>query len=188
MSDKRLIFVLGGARGGKSAHAEKLAADLSGDVLFVATSQPGDEEMRERIARHRARRPKAWRTLEAPLGVGAAIRGAGPSDVVLLDCLTVLVANVLMEHQVDDIPTGEAKAAATAEVEALLEAYRAGCTTWIVVSNEVGMGLVPDYPLGRAYRDLLGRANQRLAEAADEVILMVAGLAWRLKPGHEQRD
>jgi adenosylcobinamide kinase/adenosylcobinamide-phosphate guanylyltransferase len=188
MSDKRLILVLGGARGGKSAYAESLAADLSDDVLFVATAQPGDEEMRQRIARHRARRPKAWRTLEAPLEVGAAIGGAEAGEVVLLDCLTVLISNVLMEHQVDDIPTDEAEAAVMAEVERLLEAYRAGRATWIVVSNEVGMGLVPDYPLGRAYRDLLGRANQRVAGAADEVILMVAGLAWRLKPGQEWRE
>jgi adenosylcobinamide kinase/adenosylcobinamide-phosphate guanylyltransferase len=185
MSEKRLIFVLGGARGGKSAFAESLAANLSDDVLFVATAQPGDAEMHQRIARHRARRPKAWRTLEAPLDVGAAIRGAEAGNVVLLDCLTVLVANVLMEHQVDDMPTDEAEAAVMAEVEGLLGAYRAGRATWIAVSNEVGMGLVPAYPLGRAYRDLLGQANQRVAEAADEVILMMAGLAWRLKPGQE---
>ena len=178
----QLILILGGARSGKSTHAEKLALELGGrDVLYVATAQAFDDEMRARIAAHRAERPAGWRTLEAPSLIAAPLAEAvGPARVVLLDCLTLLASNAMLA--LGDEPTARpAEAAVDAEVSALLSAYHAGSATWIVVSNEVGLGLVPPYPLGRAYRDALGRANQRLAAAADRVLFMVAGLPLTVK-------
>ncbi len=175
---KELILILGGARSGKSSHAEKLALELAGpDVLYIATAQAFDDEMRSRIAAHRAARPTGWRTLEAPSLRTAAI---GLPRVVLLDCLTLLASNAILA--LGDTPSAqEAEAAVDAEVSALLAAYREGDATWIVVSNEVGLGLVPPYPLGRIYRDALGRANQCLAAAADRVLFMVAGLPLTIK-------
>ena len=178
----QLILILGGARSGKSTHAEKLALELAGpDVLYVATAQAFDDEMRARIAAHRAERPAGWRTLEAPSLIAAPLAEAvGPARGVLLDCLTLLASNAMLA--LGDEPTARpAEAAVEVEVSALLAAYRAGSATWIVVSNEVGLGLVPPYPLGRAYRDALGRANQRLAAAADHVLFMVAGLPLTVK-------
>lgn len=178
----RLTLVLGGARSGKSRYAEGRAWRAP-QVLFVATGQPLDAEMAERIAAHRAGRPGAWRTLEAPTQVAMQIADAlGSAEVVLLDCLTLLAGNLFAAA--DDQTTGGlhvAEAALLAEVEALIELQAGSAADWIVVSNEVGLGLVPATPLGRTYRDALGRANQRLAEAADEVVLMVAGLPLWLK-------
>ncbi len=178
----QLILILGGARSGKSTHAEKLALELGGpDVLYVATAQAFDDEMRARIAAHRAERPAGWRTLEAPSLIAAPlVEAIGPARVVLLDCMTLLASNALLVAG-DEPSTQEGDAAVAAEVAALLAAYRAGQTAWIVVSNEVGLGLVPPYPLGRVYRDTLGHANQTLAAAADQVLFMVAGLPLRVK-------
>ena len=178
----RLTLVLGGARSGKSTFAQRLAQEMGGErVLFVATSQPLDEEMRQRIEKHRRERPAGWRTLEAHRDVGRAIlaRHDG-ADVVLVDCLTVLVSNLLMDSEKDPF-AAEAAARVDAEIEALVACAGRLPGRLIVVSNEVGMGLVPPYPLGRAYRDLLGRANQALAQAADEVYLLVAGIPRLLK-------
>jgi len=183
--DRKLILILGGARSGKSSFAEDLARRLAGDgeVLFVATAEAEDEEMCQRIAEHRRRRPASWRTLEERLHLGKAVAEAvGGARVVLVDCVTLWMTNALLAGVGPDeeAPPG-VEAAALAEVDALLAAYRAGEATFVLVSNEVGLGLVPPYPLGRAYRDLLGRANQRLAAAADEVYLLVAGLPLELK-------
>jgi adenosylcobinamide kinase/adenosylcobinamide-phosphate guanylyltransferase len=187
-----LILVLGGARSGKSGSAEKLARGLGERVLYLATAQPGDEEMAARIAEHRTRRPPGWRTLEAPLHVGSAVRAAlqaSPADVVLLDCLTFLVTNRILEglpdfpsdEELDGLDEAAAQARITAELDDLLDALQACEIPWIVVSNEVGLGLVPPYHLGRVFRDLQGWANQRLAAEADRVYLMVAGLRLELK-------
>ncbi len=180
--NSRLTLLLGGARSGKSAWALERARRYGGEVLFVATAVAGDEEMRLRIAAHRTERPGHWRTLEAPYRVAEAIAGAlseRPADVVILDCLTLLTSNLLLQ---EPAPTTEAEASAVvlAEVEALLACWRASGGHWIVISNEVGMGLVPPYPLGRLFRDVLGRANRRLAAAADETLLLVAGKPIRL--------
>lgn len=178
---RQLIFLLGGARSGKSTYAEQWAQTHGKEVLFVATAQAFDDEMHERIAAHRASRPASWQTLEAPLNVGAAIqRVTAPHDTLVLDCLTLLASNALLT-QADSCTQAEADAAVSAEVEALLRAYQRSQATWLVISNEVGMGVVPPYRLGRLYRDALGRANQRFAQAADEVLLLVAGLPWKLK-------
>ena len=178
---KTLTVILGGARSGKSTHAQQLAQEHGGeDVLFVATAQALDDEMGARIAAHRADRPAAWRTLEAPRHVGEAISRAGPCGVVLVDCLTLLVSNAVVALP-DSVSAAEAEAAALAEVEELIAAYRRGTASWVVISNEVGLGVVPPYPMGRAYRDALGRANQRLAAEADEVLFMVAGIPMKVK-------
>jgi adenosylcobinamide kinase/adenosylcobinamide-phosphate guanylyltransferase len=179
---KQLILILGGARSGKSAYAQQLAEELGGDnVVYLATAEAGDDEMRARIAVHRSERPQGWRTVESPTLAGLdLVTVCGNARVVLLDCVTLLVSNGVTATG-DEPDSTTAEAAASREVDALLEAYAAGNATWIVISNEVGMGLVPPYPLGRVYRDALGRVNQRLAAAADRVVLMVAGLPWELK-------
>jgi adenosylcobinamide kinase / adenosylcobinamide-phosphate guanylyltransferase len=182
--DKRLIFLLGGARSGKSRYAENWAAEHGQRVLFAATAQAFDDEMRERIARHRAERPAHWHTVEAPLNIGEAIVQAFDQqtyDTVVLDCITLLASNALLtldEHVTQD----EANSVIMAEVDGLLRAYEQVGGTWLVISNEVGMGIVPPTRLGRLYRDALGRANQEIAQAADEVLLLVAGLPWVMKP------
>lgn len=177
----RLILLLGGARSGKSRYAETWAREHGRAVLFVATAQAFDDEMRERIARHRQERPAGWTTVEAPQQVGAAIAAAlGGHDTVLVDCITLLASNVLLALP-EDVAQAAVNRAVLAEVDALLAVQAASAATWLVVSNEVGLGVVPPTRLGRFYRDALGYANQRLARAADEVLLLVAGLPWRLK-------
>ncbi|MGB7538385.1 MAG: bifunctional adenosylcobinamide kinase/adenosylcobinamide-phosphate guanylyltransferase [Anaerolineales bacterium] len=185
---RQLILLLGGARSGKSAYAGRLAAQFGDRVLYTATAQAGDEEMQARIAAHRRARPAAWRTIDAPAGAGQAIRAAlesGAMDAVLLDCLTLLVSNAILqgvaEEDVDRVDGAAAWERIEAELDGLSDVFRAGDVPWIVVSNEVGCGLVPPFPLGRVYRDLLGRANQRLAAEANMVYLMVAGLPLTIK-------
>ena len=178
----RLLLVLGGARSGKSAYAQQLAQELGGShVLFVATAQAWDEEMTHRIAQHRQERPASWRTLEAPQHVGQAIALAlEDATVVLVDCLTLLVSNTILRLSETPNPAMAAEAV-QAELTALSQTCQANTATYIVVSNEVGLGLVPDNPLGRLYRDLLGRANQTLAAQAEAVYFMVAGLPVEVK-------
>lgn len=177
-----LILVLGGARGGKSSWAQRRAEEIGGpNVLYVATAEALDEEMKTRIAAHKADRPSGWRTLETPTLVGVPFtEEARGAQVVLLDCLTLLASNAMLSANAEPTPD-EAEAAVEVEVDALLHALDGSEATWIVVTNEVGLGLVPANSLGRAYRDALGRANQRLAAVADEVVMMVAGLPLRLK-------
>ena len=177
---RALNFILGGARSGKSAYALRLAAQLGGRVLYVATGQAGDEEMAARISAHRAERPPDWATLEAPRNVGLALRAGPIADVVIVDCLTLLANNVIVTLP-EPVAADLADAVLLGEIESLLDAYQASAATWLVVSNELGLGLVPPYPLGRVYRDALGRANQRVAAAADNVLFMVAGLPLVLK-------
>lgn len=179
---KRLSLVLGGARAGKSTYAQRLAED-GGRVLFVATAEAGDADMEARIRAHRESRPAAWDTLEEPLDLaGALATVADGYDTVVLDCLTLWVSNLLLRggerEDVDiDIP---------GEVGGLLGAYERGAASWIVVSNEVGLGVVPPTDLGRRYRDELGRANQMVATAADDVYFLAAGLPLTLKGGEGQ--
>ncbi len=196
----QLIVILGGARSGKSVFAERLAASSGRSVAFIATATASDDEMRERIARHRASRPKGWHTLEEPLDLARAVRQAAElADVVLLDCVTLWLGNVLLQasgqYEKDD--EGEVEFHTTSrlfderalkEIEALLAVVKslAPNKTLIVVTNEVGLGVVPAYPLGRLYRDTLGYVNQRLAQAADHVYLMVAGIAVDIKRLHEE--
>jgi len=196
----RLIVILGGARSGKSAFAERLAASRGESVAFIATATAGDDEMRERIARHLASRPKGWHTLEEPLDLATAVRQAAAlADVLLLDCVTLWLGNVLLqtswqqekddEGEVEFHPTGKLfDERASKEIEALLAAMKSlgPNKILIVVTNEVGLGIVPAYPLGRLYRDTLGFVNQRLTDPAERVYLMVAGLAVDIKRLHEE--
>jgi adenosylcobinamide kinase / adenosylcobinamide-phosphate guanylyltransferase len=182
----RLILVTGGARSGKSAFAQQLAHRLGGDVSFVATAELSgsahsvDEEMIRRIAAHRQSRPAAWRTIEAPRRVGQAISAADSAQVFLVDCLTLLVCNVLLS--LGDEPTEDAaQTAVDDEVRELIEAIRTTPSTVIIVTNEVGLGIVPVNRLARLYRDLLGRANATLARESAEVYLLVAGLPLEIK-------
>jgi len=183
---RRLTLILGGARSGKSAYAQKLAVERGRVVLYVATAEVGDEEMAARIAAHRAERPAHWHTLEAPRHIGQALsthlsRLAGDApDMIVLDCLTLLASNLIVPLP-EPLTAPAAEAALNAELEGLLSAYASSQANWLVISNEVGLGLVPPYPLGRVYRDALGKANQRLAAEANEVLVMVAGLPLRLK-------
>jgi adenosylcobinamide kinase/adenosylcobinamide-phosphate guanylyltransferase len=188
VADPELILILGGARAGKSAYAEQLVRDYGSHVLYVATAEAKDEEMRVRVEAHQAGRPATWTTLEAPVNVGQALLHALPvADVVLLDCITLLVTNVVLAHGGEAVENmahqheAAIQAAVTAEIDSLLAAQQQLGLPMVAVSNEVGMGLVPPYPLGRLYRDVLGRANQRLAAAADRVYLLVAGLPMSLK-------
>jgi len=176
----QLILILGGARSGKSTFAERLAAQRGQRITYLATATPGDEEMAERIARHQTERSPAWRTVECPLDPAAAIRAhAQDTDCFLLDCATLLVSNLLVAEE----SSGEETARRA--LDALLAAYRKAVTDLIIVSNEVGLGLVPEYPLGRLYRDALGRFNQQVAAAADAVYFLVAGLPLEIKNSTE---
>ncbi len=174
-----MTLILGGARSGKSALAETIARDSETSVLFIATATAGDEEMASRIRRHRASRPDGWQTLELPQNVGRSIETSG-AGVVIVDCITLLVNNILLslpENASEDAVMEKIRA----ELDDLLAAQARLGGRWLVVSNETGLGLVPPYPLGRLYRDALGRANQILAAAARRVIFMVAGLPLTVK-------
>jgi adenosylcobinamide kinase/adenosylcobinamide-phosphate guanylyltransferase len=164
-----LIFLLGGARSGKSAYAEKLATALPAPWTYIATAQACDDEMAERIALHRARRGEGWSTVDAPLELAQALRAVPDGRPVLVDCLTLWFSNhMLAEHDLD---------ALSVELESALSAPRG---PWFVVSNEVGLGIVPDSALGRRFRDAQGRLNQRIAALADRVFFMVAGLPMQV--------
>lgn len=164
-----LTFVLGGARSGKSRFAEALVEAQPAPWLYVATAQAFDDEMTERIAIHRARRDSRWTTLDAPHDLAARI-AASPEGPMLIDCLTLWLTNRML-----------ADAPLEAEADALVAALKARDAPTVVVANEVGLGLVPETPLGRAFRDAAGRLNQTVAAAADAVHLVAAGLSLRLK-------
>jgi adenosylcobinamide kinase/adenosylcobinamide-phosphate guanylyltransferase len=173
---RQLTLILGGARSGKSDFAQTLARQRGGDaVAFVATAEARDDEMRARIAAHRAARPAAWQTLEAPRAVARALAAVTDARVIVVDCVTLWASNVLLAEEAN------ALAVMAREVDELFAWYRAHDATLILVSNEVGMGLVPDNALGRAYRDLLGAVNKKIAAVADEVFLLVAGLPIEIK-------
>src|SRR2546426_7623271 len=190
----RLVLVLGGARSGKSAFAERLAISSGGPVAFIATATASDDDMRQRIARHRASRPPEWLTIEEPLQLAEALRRAAVlADVLLLDCITLWLANWMGQQgslELDDAPAlSEAYTSGVlSDIEKLLTtlATLGPGKTLIAVTNEVGLGIVPAYPLGRVYRDALGWVNQRLARSADRAYLMVAGLAVDIKRLQEE--
>ena len=196
----QLILILGGARSGKSAFAERVAASSGRTVTYIATATAGDDEMRTRIAHHRASRPREWHTIEEPLDLAGAVRQAYRlADVLLLDCVTLWLGNMLSQEpgqrENDDKSIEELRItsdlfdeACLKQVEALLAVVQSAepNKTLIVVTNEVGLGVVPAYPLGRVYRDTLGYVNQRLAQAADRVYLMMAGMAVDIKRLHEE--
>jgi adenosylcobinamide kinase / adenosylcobinamide-phosphate guanylyltransferase len=197
------VLILGGARSGKSTFAERLALRSGKSVAYIATATAGDEEMRERIKRHQAARSAHWYTIEEPLDLVHALRQASiQADVLLLDCITLWLSNWLfMQGDKDGLEGGQGQAqplrapemdgyidSAVAEIEAVLRivAEWDHHKTLVVVSNEVGLGVVPAYASGRLYRDALGRVNQCLASAATRVYLMVAGLGVDIKRLHDE--
>jgi adenosylcobinamide kinase/adenosylcobinamide-phosphate guanylyltransferase len=182
----RLTLVTGGARSGKSSFAERLALAGRAPVLYLATAEAQDDEMAARIAEHRRRRPDSWSTLEATHDIATALAGLASSPgTVLLEDLSLLASNLLLARAHNADPTvatlASAEAALTQELEALERTREAGGWELIVVTNEVGLGVVPPTPLGRVYRDLLGRANQACAARADDVYLIVAGIPLCIK-------
>jgi len=165
-----LTFLLGGARSGKSAHAERLVTDLPTPWTYVATAQAYDDEMRERIAQHQSRRGKGWQTVDAPFEVVEALGAVQSGRPVLVDCLTLWLTNqMLAEHDL------------SAACDRLVQVLAKPHGPWFVVSNEVGLGIVPDNALARRFRDEAGRLNQRVAAVADTVLFMTAGLPIRVK-------
>lgn len=169
----QLVLVLGGCRSGKSRFAQELAERLGQRRLFVATAEPFDDEMRERIAKHRAARGPEWQTVEAPVALAEALREhAGKADVALVDCLTVWLGNLLGAEP----PRWDADA-----VSSLLAELGRRRSHVVVVSNEVGLGIVPGNALARRFRDEQGRLNQQVAAMADCVVFVAAGLPLLLK-------
>ncbi|QFU15508.1 bifunctional adenosylcobinamide kinase/adenosylcobinamide-phosphate guanylyltransferase [Microvirga thermotolerans] len=166
------VLVLGGARSGKSRTAQALAEKDGRACVLVATAQALDDEMRERIRRHREERDGRWRTCEAPLNLASAIREeAGPDKVLLVDCLTLWLSNVMLAGR-----------DAEEEAERLARAVAGAGGPVLLVSNEVGLGIVPATPLGRRFQDAQGRLNQRMAEICDAVVFVAAGRPLLLKP------
>ncbi len=184
-SQKELILITGGVRSGKSTFAQRLAMEKGGKTLFLATAQAGDAEMAQRIAVHKASRPEEWLTVEEPLHIAQAFsQHSHESEVIILDCLTLWVSNHLLQlfAEETEVKADESTQRGTIkEAEAFLKAYQKGSASLIVVTNEVGMGIVPDSPLSRLYRDTLGRVNQLFAARADRVYLMVAGIPVAVK-------
>jgi adenosylcobinamide kinase/adenosylcobinamide-phosphate guanylyltransferase len=169
-----VTLVLGGARSGKSRYAERLIEETSVQGTYIATAEPGDAEMASRIAAHRARRGSFWHTVEAPIEVPSVIAGEAASDrPLLIDCLTLWLSNLLLADKCVE-----------AETATLSAALREAAGPVVLVANEVGLGLVPETPLGRRFRDAAGRLNQEIAALADRVVFVAAGLPLVLKePG-----
>jgi adenosyl cobinamide kinase/adenosyl cobinamide phosphate guanylyltransferase len=172
-----LTFLVGGARSGKSTLAVQMGEHQGGAVTFVATAEPFDDDLRERVQRHRLERPAQWSTIEAPVDLAAAVRAVPAEQFLIVDCLTVWMSNLLVHLDTSDLIGLHIDDF----VQALTERRRLAERGTVVVSNEVGMGIHPESALGRSYRDDLGRLNQRVASLADTSLLMVAGRALHLE-------
>ena len=176
-------LILGGVRSGKSAYAEGLALELGIPTVYLATGQAGDDEMQERISRHRQRRPDHWETLEEGLDPGGALdlylQSASGPTAVIVDSIDFWVANLLMAHE--DREYGEVESLALQSASRLMDAGRKSRATMFLVSAEVGLAPVPPEPLGRRFQDLLGHVNQQLAKSATRVSLVVAGAPLTIK-------
>ena len=178
----KTTLIIGGARSGKSSFAQQLASKLGKPVLFVATAVAGDEEMKRRIEEHQRMRPSSWSTLEATKHVGTQIeQNLGKAQVVIVDCITLLINNIFNQYD-DQVDTLLIEKEVADEIDELVNCINQLDTNFIIVTNEVGTGLVPANVVGRLYRDLLGKVNQTLAECASKVYLMVAGIPLQIKP------
>jgi len=184
----KAILITGGARSGKSSYAEKLAKELGSSILYIATSIPFDEEMKNRVKKHRESRPSGWDTYEGYRNLGRVIsEKGGEYNGILIDCITVMITNLLLEYPgIDRDNAGfedfiDAEKAIREELEALLKGIRKSEANVIMVTNELGSGIVPENLLGRAFRDIAGRMNQYIAGQCDEVFLTVCGLPLKLK-------
>lgn len=174
----KLIFIIGGARSGKSTYAQQLAQKTSNNVVFIATAEALDDEMRERIRNHQKGRPSGWITIESPMNIRDKFNQEHAfCDVVIVDCLTLLVSNILLHANVENQSNEKKlKELIRKEYVELMKLVNKSSALWIIVSNEVGLGIVPGDLTSRIYRDLLGRMNQWVAEKADEVYFMIAGI------------
>ncbi len=182
-----ITFVTGGARSGKSAYAVELGRQAAGAIVYLATAEPSDGEMRERIAQHRTQRPTAWRTLEESIDIAERlVSDVERGSTVIVDCLTVWLGNVFERGKND--PPERLREQALAIVQRLCAAPGEQQLRLIVVSNEVGGGLVPPDPMSRLYRDILGEVNQAVAACADEVVLLVSGIPVVVKTPALERE
>lgn len=172
MTTGQKILVLGGARSGKSAYAERLAKNHDGPLIYLATAQARDDEMTARIASHQLRRGEKWQTIEAPVALATSLQSnSRPGAFVLVDCVTLWLTNILL--------SGAEVETAVNELAGLVAEFQG---TIVMVSNETGLGIVPENALARRFRDEAGRANQLLAQVCDEVVFIAAGLPVKLKP------
>jgi adenosylcobinamide kinase/adenosylcobinamide-phosphate guanylyltransferase len=175
---QNITVLLGGARSGKSTFAQELAAKLGEKVLFIATGEPLDDEMQARIEEHKKYRPKNWRTIEEPRHIGTMLKEQiGDAQVVIIDDLTLLVSNLIG----DNVDYSKAEREIIAEITKFITVMNSSCASFIIVSNEVGLGLVPDNKLGRFYRDLLGKVNRLIVQHANQVYFMAAGIPVKIK-------
>lgn len=181
----KLIFITGGVRSGKSSYAEDVTSSLGSDITYIATAQAFDDEMRHRIYLHRERRPDSWKTVEEPLDVTGAIRKCGnQTEVIMLDCLTMLVSNLMFQSPEAEAGLSvEDQKKIIDEIRSVAEAAKEAAAHVVIVSNEVGLTLVSDNKLGRVYQEIVGSANQVVAALADEAYLVVSGLPVTLKKG-----
>ena len=171
---KKFIFILGGAKSGKSSYAMNLAKSTGKRIVFIATCIPGDTEMKHRIKLHKKSRPRTWRVIEEGIHIDSALRKAKAGcDAILIDCMGLFISNLIAVEFSDK--------KIEKKVRQVIGQIKKSASDVIVVSNEVGMGIVPDNPLARRFRDLLGRVNQMIAQSADEVIMMYAGIPMVMK-------
>jgi adenosylcobinamide kinase/adenosylcobinamide-phosphate guanylyltransferase len=183
----KLILITGGARSGKSSFAEKMAAGISDKVLYIATAVAFDEEMQDRILKHKQSRPQAWRTYEGYRDLDKVILDSNYHDVILLDCVTVMLTNLLWEYPGMDFETpsqevlDKAEEYVRGEFDKLLRAAQVYQGSLIMVTNELGSGLVPEAPIARSFRDIAGRVNQQIAAHCQEVYLTVCGIPMQIK-------
>ncbi len=185
----KIILVTGGARSGKSSYAEARVSQIGGRTLYIATAIPFDDEMRARIKKHQSDRPDHWDTYEGYEDLPAMISGSGATyEVRLLDCVTLWQSNLVFKmlgyndfDRFSDEQLQETESGLLLETDRLIQAMQMASGTNVLVTNEVGMGLVPENRMGRYFRDLQGRVNQRLGKAADEVILSVCGIPMQVK-------
>jgi adenosylcobinamide kinase / adenosylcobinamide-phosphate guanylyltransferase len=184
----RIILITGGARSGKSSYAENLAKEFNEDVLYIATAIPFDDEMKDRIAKHKERRPANWHTFEGYRNLKQVFENDKITfGVILLDCITVMVTNLMFDLIGEDVELLSAEALARVEMEVMKEvsdfvsSIERTSKTVMFVTNELGSGLVPEYKLGRIFRDIAGRVNQYLAGRADEVFMTVCGIPMKIK-------
>ena len=177
----KTTLIIGGARSGKSTFAQEMALKSGAPVLFVATAEAGDEDMKKRIEVHRKSRPAKWATLEATTHIGRQIsENISKAQIVIIDCITLLVNNIFMHY--NDATNAElAEKGVLAEIEELIDCIDRTDAHFIIVTNEIGLGVVPADRVSRLYRDILGRANQRLAQYADEVYVLTAGIPTAIK-------
>jgi len=170
----KITFILGGARSGKSSYALKIAKDAGGKVAFIATAQAKDAEMKKRIALHKNSRPRGWKTFEEAREPSLILKNIGAKfNVIIIDCLTLMVSNLILSGHKDTVIKNR--------IHAMLGALEEIKAQSIIVSNEVGLGIVPENKLARAFRDVAGTVNQIVADKSDNVFFLVSGIPWRIK-------